>query len=164
MGTNGGSLQIREIAHGSTLADKGVSNDPRQTNKSVYSVEAARERRIEILDYQYLEDDSTLISCLRLPTRAMHIGTYFTGEYADIQVHLQHTAISETTLDFISVGSPDVKVVGYSKLTPGQDLTIYLRMDNRKAEPSVSSFLPITLRVAGEQITQTMFLEYTLEK
>ncbi|MBR4175783.1 MAG: hypothetical protein IKQ53_00055, partial [Bacteroidales bacterium] len=69
-----------------------------------------------------------------------------------------------TTLDFISVGSPDVKVVGYSKLTPGQDLTIYLRMDNRKAEPSVSSFLPITLRVAGEQITQTMFLEYTLEK
>ncbi len=164
MGTNGGSLQIREIAHGSTLADKGVSNDPRQTNKSVYSVEAARERRIEILDYQYLEDDSTLISCLRLPTRAMHIGTYFTGEYADIQVHLQHTAISETTLDFISVGSPDVKVVGYSKLTPGQDLTIYLRMDNRKAEPSVSSFLPLTLRVAGEQITQTMFLEYTLEK
>ena len=79
-------------------------------------------------------------------------------------MHLQHTAISETTLDFISVGSPDVKVVGYSKLTPGQDLTIYLRMDNRKAEPSVSSFLPITLRVTGEQITQTMFLEYTLEK
>jgi hypothetical protein len=94
----------------------------------------------------------------------MHIGTYFTGEYADIQVHLNHTAISETTLDFISVGSPDVKVVGYSKLTPGRELIIYLRMDNRRAEPTVSSFLPLTLRVAGEQITQTMFLEYTLEK
>ncbi len=164
MGTNGGSLQIREIAHGSDLADKGVSNDPRQTNKSVYSVEAARERRIEILDYQYLEDDSSLISCLHLPTRAIHVGTYFTGEYADIEVHLQHSAISETTLDFISVGSPDVKVVGYSKLTPGRELIIYLRMDNRRAEPTVSSFLPLTLRVAGEQITQTMFLEYTLEK
>ena len=164
MGSGGGSLQIREVAYGSSHAASGVSDDRSQTNKSVYSVEAARERRIEILDYQYLEDDSSLISCLHLPTRAMHIGTYFTGEYADIQVHLNHTAISETTLDFISVGSPDVKVVGYSKLTPGRELIIYLRMDNRKAEPTVSSFLPLTLRVAGEQITQTMFLEYTLEK
>ena len=164
MGTGGGSLQIREVAYGSSHAAQGVSDDRSQKNKSVYSVEAARERRIEILDYQYLEDDSSLISCLHLPTRAMHVGTYFTGEYADIQVHLQHTAISETTLDFISVGSPDVKVVGYSKLTPGRELIIYLRMDNRRAEPTVSSFLPITLRVAGEQITQTMFLEYTLEK
>ena len=164
MGTGGGSLQIREVAYGSSHAAQGVSDDRSQTNKSVYSVEAARERRIEILDYQYLEDDSSLISCLHLPTRAMHIGTYFTGEYADIQVHLNHTAISETTLDFISVGSPDVKVVGYSKLTPGRELIIYLRMDNRRAEPTVSSFLPLTLRVAGEQITQTMFLEYTLEK
>ena len=164
MGTGGGSLQIREVAYGSTHADRNVSSDRSQTSKSVYSVEAARERRIEILDYQYLEDDSSLISCLHLPSRAMHIGTYFTGEYADIQIHLNHTALSETSLDFISVGSPDVKVVGYSKLTPGRELVIYLRMDNRKAEPTVSSFLPITLRVAGEQITQTMFVEYTIEK
>lgn len=164
MGTGGGSLQIREVAYGSSHAAQGVSDDRSQKNRSVYSVEAAKERRIEILDYQYLEDDSSLISCLHLPTRAMHVGTYFTGEYADIQVHLQHTAISETTLDFISVGSPDIKVVGYSKLTPGRELIIYLRMDNRRAEPTVSSFLPLTIRVAGEQITQTMFLEYTLEK
>ncbi len=164
MGTNGGSLQIREVAYGSSHADKGVSSDRSQANKSVYSVEASKERRIEILDYQYLEDDSSMISCLHLPTRAMHVGTYFTGENADIQVNLKHSALTETTLDFISVGSSDVKVLGYSKLTPGRELIIYLRMDNRKAEPTVSSFLPLTLRVAGEQVTQTMFLEYTLEK
>lgn len=164
MGTGGGSLQIREVAYGSSHAQKGVSADRDKTNKSVYSVEAARERRIEIQDYQYLEDDSSLISCLHLPTRAMHIGTYFTGEFADIEIHLKHEAINETSLDFISVGSKDVQVVGYSKLTPGRDLVIYLRMDNRRSEPTVSSFLPITLRVKGEQITQTMFVEYQLEK
>lgn len=164
MGSNGGSLQIREVAYGSSHAQKDVSADRDKTNKSIYSVEAARERRIEIQDYQYLEDDSSLISCLQLPTRAMHIGTFFTGEFADIEVHLKHSAITETALDFISVGSKEVQVVGYSKLTPGRDLVIYLRMDNRRAEPTVSSFLPITLRVKGEQITQTMFVEYTLEK
>ncbi|MBQ1408565.1 MAG: hypothetical protein IIY87_02270 [Bacteroidales bacterium] len=164
MGTGGGSLQIREVAYGSSHAQKGVSADRDKTNKSVYSVEAARERRIEIQDYQYLEDDSSLISCLHLPTRAMHIGTYFTGEYADIEIHLKHEAITETTLDFISLGSRDAQVVGYSKLTPGRDLVIYIRMDNRRAEPAVSAFLPITLRVRGEQITQTMFVEYQLER
>ena len=164
MGTGGGSLQIREVAYGSETAPKSVSADRSKTNKSVYSVEAAKERRIEILDYQYLEDDSSMISCLHIPSRAMHAGTFFTGEYADFQVTLSHTSLTETTLDFISVGSPDVKVVGYSKLTPGRELTIYLRMDNRRAEPAVSSFLPITLRVSGEQVTQTMFLEYSIEK
>lgn len=164
MGTGGGSLQIREVAYGSSHAKEGVSADRAKTNKSVYSVEAARERRIEIQDYQYLEDDSSLITCLHLPTRAMHLGTYFTGEYADIEIHLKHEAITETTLDFISLGSRDAQVVGYSKLTPGRDLVIYIRMDNRRAEPAVSSFLPITLRVRGEQITQTMFVEYQLIK
>lgn len=164
MGSNGGSLQIREVAYGSSHAQEGVSADRQKTNKSVYSVEAARERRIEIQDYQYLEDDSSLISCLHLPTRAMHLGTYFTGEYADIEIHLKHNAVNETTLDFISLGSRDAQVVGYSKLTPGRDLVIYIRMDNRRAEPAVSAFLPITLRVKGEQITQTMFVEYQLEK
>jgi hypothetical protein len=94
----------------------------------------------------------------------MHLGTYFTGEYADIEIHLKHNAVNETTLDFISLGSRDAQVVGYSKLTPGRDLVIYIRMDNRRAEPAVSAFLPITLRVKGEQITQTMFVEYQLEK
>ncbi len=164
MGANGGSLQIREMAYGSTRAAQGVSADRGTTSKSVYSVEAARERRIEILDYQYLEDDSTLISCLHLPTRAMHIGSYKRGEYADIKVTLPHSALNETTLDFISVGAPEATVVGYSKLTPGRDLTLYIRMDNRRAEAAISAFLPITLRVSGEQVTQTMFVEYTIEK
>lgn len=164
MGSNGGSLQIREMAYGSSRAAKGVSADRSKTSKSVYSVEAAKERRIEILDYQYLEDDSSLISCLHLPTRAIHIGSYKRGEYADIKVTLNHSALNETVLDFISVGSPDVTVVGYSKLTPGRELTLYLRMDNRRAEPAVSAFLPITLRVSGEQVTQTMFVEYSIEK
>ncbi|MCR4828895.1 MAG: hypothetical protein K5864_05475 [Bacteroidales bacterium] len=164
MGTNGGSLILREVAYGSSHADKGVSADRNKQNMSVYSVEAAKERRIEILDYQYLEDDSSLISCLHLPTRAMHVGSYKVGEYADIKVTLKHTALNETTLDFISVGSKDVTILGYSKITPGRDLVIHLRMDNRKAEPAVSRFLPVTLRVAGEQVTQTMFLEYTLER
>lgn len=159
-----GSLVIREVAYGSSRAAEGVSTSRSDAAKSVYSVDASRERRIEIQDYQYLEDDSSLISCLRIPSRALHIGTFFTGETADVEVRLQHSAFLEQSLDFISVGNPNMTVVGYSKLTPGRDLVIYMKMDNRKASPVVSDFIPLTIRIKGEDVTQTLFLEYTLVK
>lgn len=159
-----GSLQINEVAYGSRTAGADVSASYKDPASSIWSVEAARERRIEIIDYQYLDDDSTLISCLRLPNHAINVGTFFTGETATLEVHLSHFADLEKTLDFISVGNPDVTVTGYSKLTPGKELVIYLKMDNRHAEPTVSSFLPLTLRVKGEQVTQTIFLEYSIQK
>lgn len=157
-----GSLVIRERAYGSTRSAQGVSDNRSDASRSVYSVDASRERRIEIQDYQYLEDDSALISCLRIPSRAKHIGTFRCGEMADVEVHLQHSALLEQSLDFISVGSPNLSVVGYSRVTPGRDLVIYLRMDNRKASPIVSDFIPLTIRIKGEEVTQNLFLEYTL--
>ena len=159
-----GSLVIRERAYGSSRAAQGVSDNRNDASRSVYSVDASRERRIEIQDYQYLEDDSSLISCLRVPSRAKHIGTYRCGEISDVEVRLQHNALLEQSLDFISVGSPNMSVVGYSRVTPGRDLVIYMRMDNRKASPVVSDFVPLTIRIKGEEVTQTLFLEYTLVK
>lgn len=159
-----GSLQIREVAYGSTKANRQVSSDRNNARSSVYSIEASRERRIELLDYQYLEDDSTLISCLKLPTRAIFIGSFKRGETTDITVRIPHNAAKETILDYISVGNPDVKVIGYNKIMPGNDLVIYLKMDNRRAELLPQGFLPLTLRVKDEQVTQTMFLEYEIVK
>lgn len=164
LGTDKGSLRLQEVAYGSSHADSTVSTNRAEVSKSVYSVEAARERRIEILDYQYLEDDSSGWSCLRLPRMAENIGTYFTGEVADVEIHIPHNARTTKSVEFLSVGVPEVKIVGYTKVVPGRDLVIYLRMDNRKADPSVSSFLPLTIRIEGEQVTQTMFFEYAIKK
>ena len=166
IGSHGsGSLQINEAPYGSSHAGKGVSSDRGDAARSVYSVDAARERRIELVNYQY-EDNSTKsdYSCLEFPSRTMHIGTYFAGEVADIEVHFHHNATQEQALDFISAGFPNVRVVDYGKLTPGSDLVVHLAMDNRKAEPAARAILPLTLRVKGEQITQTIFLEYTIIK
>lgn len=48
-----GSLEIEEAPYGSSTSPKDVSNDARDQLHSVYSVEAAHERRIEILQYRY---------------------------------------------------------------------------------------------------------------
>ncbi|MCQ2261568.1 MAG: hypothetical protein MJZ42_00245 [Bacteroidales bacterium] len=47
-----GALKIKQLPYGSSQALSNVSADPRDPN-SVYSPEAAMERRIEILDYSY---------------------------------------------------------------------------------------------------------------
>lgn len=160
----GGSLQLREVAYGSSHAKEGVSDSRSDQTRSVYSVDAARERRIEIQDYQYLEDDSTIISCLNLPARAQHIGTFRAGESSDIEVHLPHSATVEKKIDYIHAALAEATVTGYSTLKPGKELVVYLRLDNSKAQPTYSTFLPLTLRVEGENVTQTLFLEYRIVK
>ena len=160
----GGTLQIKEVAHGSRTADKAVSHSYTDVASSVYSAEAARERRIEILDYTYLEDDSTLISCLSMPARPIHIGSFRVGEEADIELRLPHTASTEKVVDFISCGKEGVSVSGYTTLKPGKELVVYLKMDNKHADATYSTFLPLTIRIKGENVTQTIFLEYRLRK
>ncbi len=161
---NGGSLQLNEVAYGSSRANTNVSSDSKQRQLSVYSVDAARERRIEIQEYQYMEDDSTLISCLSLPNRSKFIGTFRVGQSSDIEVRLPHTALTEKKLAYINAGLDNVIVSGYSTLKVGKELVVYLTIDNRKALPAVSTFLPLTLRVEGENVTQTLFLEYRLTR
>ena len=48
-----GSLEIRRTPFGSSTAPKDVSSSAKDQLHSVYSVDAARERRIEILGYDY---------------------------------------------------------------------------------------------------------------
>ncbi|MDY5969078.1 MAG: hypothetical protein SPJ13_03555 [Bacteroidales bacterium] len=163
-GDSAGSLQLREVAYGSSHAPSAISNSRADQANSVYSVMAAKERRIEIQDYQYLEDDSAIISCLNLPSRAQHLGTYFVGETADIVLRLPHTATVEKSLAYISVGVPEITVKGYSALIPGKDLVVYLNLDATKMQPIYSAFFPLTLRVEGEGVTQTLFLEYGVQK
>ena len=162
-GPNGGSLQLREVAHGSSRAPAAVSASREDTASSVFSLAAAKERRIEIQDYQYLEDDSSLITCLRLPSRTLHVGTHAAGRVADIVLSIPHAAAQPRRLAHISVGIPEVTVRGYSPLSPGEDLAIYLRLDATHLSPVPSALIPITLRVEGEGVTHTLFLEYGLK-
>lgn len=164
MGTNGrGMLKINEVAYGSSKAAKHVSNDRHNQALSVYSIDAAKERRIEIVDYAY-EGDEAGNSCLVPPGWIIHMGTYFSGEVSEMEVHLPHSSATEKQLDFISLGFPNAKVLGYSSLVPNEDLVLYLSIDNRDAAPASRVILPVTLRVRGENITQTIFLEYSLMK
>ncbi len=50
--SNGAKLSIEELPFGEERAADGVSDEPGDTKRSIYSVEAARERRIEVVALQ----------------------------------------------------------------------------------------------------------------
>lgn len=45
-----GQLKVTDISYGETTAPAGISDDRGNTRSSIYSVEASRERRVEIID------------------------------------------------------------------------------------------------------------------
>lgn len=150
-----GSLQIKEVPYGDTKAES-------ERNASLYSLTAAQDRRIEIIDYNYLDSDPYAKSVLTMPKGTEKIGELPDGETTDIAIKFKHSAKETTALDFISVGLPNISVTGYTKLVPGKELVVYLHIDNRKVTRTDSILIPLTMRVKGEDITQTIFLEYQI--
>ena len=52
-----GQLVINDISYGETLAPQGISDSSQNKRLSVYSVEASKERRVEIIQVLRLADD-----------------------------------------------------------------------------------------------------------
>ena len=150
-----GSLQIKEVPYGSELAESAK-------HESLYSLTAAEDRRIEIIDYNYLDSDPYAVSVLTMPKGTEHIGELPDGKATDIAIKFKHNAKETTALDFVSVGLPNVMVTGHTKLIPGKELVVYLHIDNRKVTRTDSILIPLTIRVKGEDITQTIFIEYQI--
>lgn len=152
---NYGSLHINEVPYGSSQAVSAPYG-------SIYSLAAAHERRIEIFDYVYTDEDTINHSRLILPAQVQNIGTFALGRTSDIEIRLPNSVKVEGDIDFISAVDEHATITGHSRLIPGKDLVVYIHLDNRNAKKEETKYLPLSLRVAGETITQTIFLEYNL--
>ena len=150
-----GSLQIKEVPYGS---EQALS----KRNEGLYSITAAEERRIEIIDYNYLDSDPYAISMLTMPKGTQKMGELPSDKISNIAVHFKHSAKEPTDIEFISATAPNVLVTGHSKLIPGKELVVYLNIDNRNEKRTDSILIPLTIKVKGEDITQTIFLEYKI--
>lgn len=152
---NFGALHINEVPYGSSQAVSAPYG-------SIYSLAAAHERRIEILDYVYTDEDTINHSRLILPSQVQNIGEFEMGRTANIEIRLPNSVKVNTDIDYISAVDENATITGHSKLVPGKDLVVYIHLDNRNAKKEETKYLPLSLRVAGEAITQTIFLEYNL--
>lgn len=152
---NIGALHIKEVPYGSSQAVSAPYG-------SIYSIAAASERRIEIMDYIYTDEDTINHSRLILPAQVQNIGTFELGRGCDVEIRLPNSVKTNADLDYISAVDEHATITGHSRLIPGKDLVVYIHLDNRNAKKEETRYLPLSLRLAGETITQTIFLEYNL--
>jgi len=158
----GGSLQIEELALGSSTAPKTVSSDASNQTKSVYSPEAIAERRIEIMDYQYAEDNNN--SSLQLPAGTVFLGSFDRDTSVTVTVSFPITGGKKFTLNFLNVASPNVRIIPYSETTANGKLNFELKINTFNINSSSPMFIPLTIRVNNESSTQTIFLEYRVKQ
>lgn len=83
---NGARLTIHELPFGEDRSARGVSDDLGDLKRSVYSVEAASERRIEIEALQLLRSERGSITERQIAT----IGTLIIGQDRDVVFHLKN--------------------------------------------------------------------------
>jgi len=158
----GGSLQIEELALGSSKAGKNVSSDAKNQSKSVYSPEAIAERRIEIVDYQYTDEENK--SRLQLSSGTVKLGTIPRDTSMTVYVSLPIVGGKKMIVNYIHAASSNARIVQNSETTANGYLTFQLKIDTYNINSSAPLFIPLTIRVNNENSTQTIFLEYQVKQ
>ena len=158
----GGSLQIEELALGSSKASKDVSSDANNQSKSVYSPEAIAERRIEIMDYQYTDEENN--SRLQLSSGTVKLGFIPRDTSITVYVSLPIIGGKKMIVNYMHVASPNVRIVPNSETTANGNLTFQLKINTFGINSSAPLFIPLTIRVNNEKSTQTIFLEYQVKQ
>ncbi len=83
---NGAKLEIRELPFGEEQSAQGVSDDLGDLQHSVYSVQAARERRIEVVALQLLESEKEI----DLERQTVQVGDLLQGEEKIVRFTLRN--------------------------------------------------------------------------
>ena len=86
---NTAMLMVQELPFGEDEADASVSDDLRALDRSVYSVAAARERRIEVVALELMESQQTALGTLRL---IKDLGNITQDQERDIPFMIRNTS------------------------------------------------------------------------
>jgi len=153
-GMANGNLVVEEVAFGSSKAQENVSSSSTDIRHSVYGIDAALERKIEILDYQYFDSIGHII-----PNSPMN---FFIGD-------IKKDTIAEIILGFIIEGTnskdvqyslgnvSNVSATIYPETVPSCNLVVTLTIDTHKTTPSSDIEIPLELTINGFRLKCGLF-------
>lgn len=145
-GIANGNLVVEEAAFGSSKAQENVSASSTDIRHSVYGIDAALERKIEILDYQYFDSTGQIKTSSPM--------NFFIGD-------IKKDTIAEIILGFIIEGNSskdvqyslgnvsNVSAAIYPETVPSCNLVVTLIIDTHKTAPSSDMEIPLELTING---------------
>ncbi len=102
---NGGLLRISKIPFGEYVAEKLVSDNPNESN-AIYSIAAAKERKIEIVSVTRATEDSSLTE-VRFKSEIIDLGAVSKGDSISFNFIFEVKNNTPLTIDSLIV-NPDV--------------------------------------------------------
>ena len=128
----------------------------------MYSPEANAERRIEIMDYQYTDEENN--SRLQLSSGTVKLGFIPRDTSMTVYVSLPIVGGKKMIVNYMHVASSNARIVQNSETTANGYLTFQLKINTFDINSSAPLFIPLTIRVNNENSTQTIFLEYQVKQ
>lgn len=125
-------LVITQAPFGEERAALGVSDDLRDTKRSVYSAEAARERRIEIEEVRPLGEQ---LGALRFSTTTIDLGPTPLGTVRQAEFRFRNTGSSPVRLLGVEADCGcTTAVLGDERILPGATSSILVEFNGRARE------------------------------
>jgi hypothetical protein len=120
---NGGLLTISREPFGEYRAEKSTSDDYYDQKKSIYSPEAAIERKVEIKAVDYLEED-TLAHRVQLDKRVVDLGAIKTTSAISFQVKIKNTGVETLRLSEIKNAYFRITSNLINAIPPGEEMEV----------------------------------------
>jgi len=118
---NGGRLLITEVAFGEYAAEDLISDNPNDRVNAIYSIAAARERKIEIVSVQRLAEDST-IADVRFESEIIDFGAVELNDTLSFSFYFSVSGNTPLIIDslkfdarFLNVSQNDTRIESGSK-------------------------------------------------
>jgi tetratricopeptide (TPR) repeat protein len=116
---NGGKLEIEGLPFGEYIANQVISDNPNDQKNSVYSRNAASERKIEIQSVSYLQSDS-LYFMVDITPNTLLLGKVEKDETNLPSLYLSNNSSKTLIVDTIGIENSCLQFVGKKEILPGE--------------------------------------------
>ena len=142
--SNGGALLVEYSPYGENTADQQISDNPSDKKKSVYSIRAAKERRVEIQSVSFLKSENTFP--LTVPKTVFDAKTVFNGQKIGAYFSMVNTSDTVVLIDSIVTSYNDIFVEIDSKtLNPNEAAVVKMYVNTSEIRGINARHIDISL-------------------
>jgi hypothetical protein len=140
------NLQIEELAFGSSNANQNVSNSRTNTRHSIYSTSAALERKIEIIDYRYFNNQQTEVAEINIPQN-FTIGNIIKDSVVNISLAFPINLTSEIVIENVITKAENTKITNYTLSQAENKLIIDITINSLNSNTNQRNTIPLEIKI-----------------
>ena len=139
-------MQIEELAFGSSNANQNVSNSRTNTRHSIYSTSAALERKIEIIDYRYFNNQQTEVAEINIPQN-FTIGNIIKDSVVNISLVFPINLTSEIVIENVITKAENTKITNYALSEAENKLIIDITINSLSSNTNQRNTIPLEIKI-----------------